>query len=190
VAVAALLGQEHHTRGQAWTDLKASAKHAGWQMTGAKGGKGDKGTTVTCTLVAVRRGHSTGQTKDPKEDCSPTESPGRCSSVWVDGIVRGGVLLVSVYLWHEEGLTTRNRAILYAAGDAIRRHGGPWILVGDFNTTPNDVKHSMGKWLERIGGEVCAPGNLTCKNGRGGGRTIDFFIVDSRISHGVQGTWC
>ena len=29
VPVAALLGQEHHARGQVWTDLKASAKHAG-----------------------------------------------------------------------------------------------------------------------------------------------------------------
>ena len=63
-------------------------------------------------------------------------------------------------------------------------------MGGDFNTTPNGIKLSMGKWLERIGGEVCAPGNLTCKNGKSGGRTIDFFIVDSRIPHGVKGTWC
>ena len=96
--------------------------------------------------------------------------------------------MLSVYLWHEEGLTARNRAILYAAGDAIKRHNGPWILGGDFNTTPQDLKLSMQTWLKNVGGDVCAPGNYTCKN-RFGGRTIDFFIVDSRISHGVQGVW-
>ena len=43
--------------------------------------------------------------------------------------------------------------------------------------------------LAEIGkGEVCAPGNVTCKSAHGG-RTIDDFIIDSRISHGVRGIW-
>jgi len=46
----------------------------------------------------------------------------------------------------------------------------------------------MAKWLKTVGGEVCAPGNITCRSIHGG-RTIDFFIVDSRISHGVEGIW-
>jgi len=46
----------------------------------------------------------------------------------------------------------------------------------------------MKDWLEKVGGDVCAPGNYTCKSLHGG-RTIDLFIVDSRISHGVQGVW-
>ena len=93
-----------------------------------------------------------------------------------------------VYLWHEEGLTDRNRAILYAAGGLIVKHSGQWLIGGDFNNTPQDLRYIMAKWLKAIGGEVCAPGNITCKSVHGG-RTIDFFIIDSRISHGVEGIW-
>ena len=46
----------------------------------------------------------------------------------------------------------------------------------------------MAKWLLKIDGEVAAPGNGTCKSVHGG-RTIDFFIVDIRITQGVLGVW-
>ena len=94
-----------------------------------------------------------------------------------------------MYLWEGEGLTPRNKRLLFAAGAVAQRHGGPWILGGDFQNTPQDVRRIMAKWLEKVGGDVCAPGNLTCRSIHGG-RTIDFFVVDSRISHGVQGVWC
>ena len=57
-----------------------------------------------------------------------------------------------------------------------------------FNTTPADVVESMRELLKTIGGEVFAPGNVTCKS-QTGGRTLDFFIVDRRIKHGVVGVW-
>ena len=47
----------------------------------------------------------------------------------------------------------------------------------------------MDQWLNVIGGEVHAPGNITCKAADGGGRTIDFLIVDRRIAHGIRGVW-
>lgn len=184
VPVAALMGQEHHCVGNEWIDLKASAKKAGWTMTGdAAASPSSAGASL-----AVRSSYHTGLTKGSREDCSPKDSRGRLATGWIDGIVRDGILLLSIYLWDGEGLTTRNRAILHAAGDVIKRNGGPWILGGDFNTTPQDLKLAMHDWLKTVGGDVCAPGNFTCKN-RFGGRTIDFFIVDIRISHGVQGVW-
>ena len=89
-------------------------------------------------------------------------------------------MLLSVYLWDVEGLTDRNRAILHRAGNLIVKHGGSWILGGDFNNTPQDLAYYMRDWLIKIGGSICAPGNITCKSA-GGGRTIDFFVVDSRL---------
>ena len=85
-------------------------------------------------------------------------------------------------------LYDRNRALLHAAGNLIRKHGGPWVLGGDFQNTPEDMHYYMRNWLESVGGEVCAAGNVTCKSVNGG-RTIDYFIIDSRISHGVSGIW-
>ena len=63
---------------------------------------------------------------------------------------------------------------------------GLWAEI--LTTPPQDIQKEMKQWLKDIGGDVCAPGNITCKSA-GGGRVIDFFIVDSRISHGVKGVW-
>ena len=174
--VAALLNQEHHARGDEWVDLKLSARKAGWNLVGAmaaptKGSQGRAGAAI-----ATRTAFHTGLTKDSREDISTDEAPGRCASIWVDGIVRGGVLIISIYLFDSEGLTQRNRAILSRAGEIIRKHGGPWIIGGDFNCTPQDLQGEMGSWLKQIGGEIRAPGNLTCRTATGG-RTIDFFIA-------------
>ena len=109
--VAAVLGQEHHARGDAWVDLKANTKRAGWLTTGAAAARAEGGLGKVGVSVSVRNSFATGTTKHAKHDCSPKDSPGRLTTAWVDGVMRGGVLLVSVYLWVEEGFTDRNRAI-------------------------------------------------------------------------------
>ena len=177
VPVAACLNQEHHARGDEWVDLKMSARKAGWNLVGAmaepsKGSQGKAGAAI-----ATRTAFHTGFTKGAAEDMFSEESPGRVATVWVDGIVRGGILIISIYLYDGEGLTTRNRAILFAAGEIIRRHGGPWVIGGDFNCVPQDIHEEMADWLKELGGELRAPGNLTCRSANGG-RTIDFFILD------------
>ena len=104
-----------------------------------------------------------------------------------DGVLRGGVMLISVYLWHTEGLTTRNLAILNAAGEAVARHGGPWIMVGDFNMTPEELQGAH-EWLRKIGGKITAPREPTCRS-VSGGRVIDFFVLDCRIATAVHDIW-
>ena len=119
---------------------------------------------------------------------STEEAPGRIANVWLDGVVRGVTLIISIYLVDGEGLTKRNRAILYAACEMVGKHGGPWLIGGDFNCAPQDLQEEMRKWLKELGGEIRAPGNLTCRSATGG-RTIDFFIVDQRLLDGVEGVW-
>ena len=62
------------------------------------------------------------------------------------------------------------------------------MIGGDFQNTPQEVQHRMAKWLQKMGGQVAAPGNLTCRSAHGG-RTIDFYIIDIRITQGVIGVW-
>ena len=62
------------------------------------------------------------------------------------------------------------------------------MIGGDFNNTPQHLKFVMEKWLKMIGGEICAPGNITCRSASGG-ITIYFYILDKRLTHGVRGIW-
>ena len=117
VPVAACLNQEHHARGDEWVNLKMSARKAGWNLVGAKAelSKGSQGKAGAA--IATRTAFHTGLTKSAAEDMSPEESPGRIAAVWVDGIVRGGILIISVYLYDGEGLTPRNRAIFFSVSE-------------------------------------------------------------------------
>ena len=139
--MAALLSQEHHARGSALADLKAMAKRAGWNMSGASAVSSHSAGAA----VSVRSAYANGQTQGAKEDMSPAESPGRLATTWVDGVVKDGLLLISLYLWEGEGLTPRNMRLLYAAGDVVTRHGGPFLIGGDFQNTPQEVQHRMAK---------------------------------------------
>ena len=91
-------------------------------------------------------------------------------------------MLMSIHLWHSEGLTERNWRILHAAGQCIARFGGPWIMGGDFNMMPANLQEAHD-WLRQLGGEIKAPQVATCTNGN---RVIDFVILDQRIAGGVH----
>ena len=74
---------------------------------------------------------------DQNVDSSPPGSQGRLDAAWLEGVLKGRLLLLSACLWHSEGLTRRNLIILQAVGNDIARFGGPWLLA-DFNITPKD----------------------------------------------------
>ena len=93
VPVAALLSQEHHARGEAWADLKAVAKRAGWNMSGASAVSSHSAGAA----ISVRNAFATGLTQGSRENMSPSESSGRLATTWVDGILRDGILLISLH---------------------------------------------------------------------------------------------
>ena len=91
---------------------------------------------------------------------------------------------MSAYLWHSEGMTLRNRAILEKAGLKARAFQGSWMIAGDFNMTPEELEEEAGDLIRRIGGVVIRPAQPTCKS-NSGGRTIDYCIVDARMAGAV-----
>ena len=92
-------------------------------------------------------------------------------------------MIVSIYLWHSEGLTKRNWAILYSAVEAAKRYGGPFMIAGDFNMTPESLA-MQHEFLRKAGVVVRASNSVTC-TGNGGGSELDFCLIDSRVQDAV-----
>ena len=76
--------------------------------------------------------------------------------------------------------------LLWAAGEVVVRHGGPWMLGADFNMTPEELAQATG-WLATVGGVFQAPTTPTCRS-LNGGRTIDFVVLDNRLA-AVESIW-
>ena len=93
-------------------------------------------------------------------------------------------MIISIYLWHSEGFSDRNWNILFAAIDAAKKYGGPFIIAGDFNLAPEQMA-AQADFLRKSGVSVRAPNAVTCA-GTGGGSEIDFCLIDSRIEHALE----
>eukprot|EP00971_Amphidinium_carterae_P336082 6472238-Amphidinium_carterae.3 len=91
--------------------------------------------------------------------------------------VPGGVTIISVYL--TPGATmevTRNE--LHALLHMVRRTEGPWIVCGDWNQAP----HQLREWrfAEAAGGELHHTSLPTCTAGVG--RVLDYFLIAHELS--------
>ena len=180
--VVALLGQEHWARGNKWSTLQHQAKSAGWKLQGSEADMGEKGKPRAGTCIATRSHIGLGLASGITIDLSPAGSEGRLAAAWAEGIIDGGIMAISVYLWHTEGLSARNLSILNAAGEAVAKHGGPWLLGGDFNMEPQELAVAS-RWLSKIGGVIRAPETATCINGN---RTLDYVVIGIRIAGAVH----
>ena len=184
----ALIVQEHHARADAWVDLVAQSRRKKWHLLGAVADEAKRAEGKAGVGVLARTPTCIGRAGKLQVDLSPPESKGRISAVWLDGLVRGGILIVSVYLYDSEGLSNRNVDLLERAGAAITQHGGPWIIGGDFNMTPAELS-GVDNIIRRMRGVIVAPNCPTCRAGSGVGRIIDFFIIDHRL-HGSVARRC
>ena len=104
----------------------------------------------------------------------------RIAVAWVDGIVKGGVHCVSVYLRDSEGLTPANIAILDELAVVVRSLRGPWIIAADWNLQPQTLADSL--WPELVGGVVFATTLPTCNDS-----TYDYFVVQRDLASSVVG---
>ena len=121
-------------------------------------------------------------------DCSTQCSPGRLCVAWIDAVVKGGIMAGSLYLWHTEGLSERNRGLLNAFAEQVFAYSGPWSLQGDFNMSPNVLLDSEwgAAWLKLIGGTVVYDSQVgSCKTPQGRS-TIDWFVIDRRLATEVS----
>ena len=81
---------------------------------------------------------------------------------------------MSVYVWHSEGLSGRNREVIAEVLRVARLHGGPWVAGGDFNMDPEKIRDFPG--LDAGGVTMVAPPKppVTCTS-RVGPVAIDYL---------------
>ena len=179
VEVAAVAAQEHHARGTDWVDLQAQAKKIGWTLHGSQAAAANRSEGKAGVCIAARQKVGIGRAGSLPIDLSPRGSEGRLAAAWIDGVVKGGLLFLSLYLFDSEGLSDRNVELLERAGAAVVQHGGPWAIGGDFNMTPGELS-GVAYLIRRMRGTIVAPKVPTCR-GQDGGRVIDYFIIDERL---------
>ena len=86
---------------------------------------------------------------------------GRLAQAWAN--VRGGLRAFSVYLWHSEGWTPRNEALLDAVVKQAKTTRHPWLVACYANMCPDDFEKSL--WFQRELMHVVAPKEAsTCRS--------------------------
>jgi hypothetical protein len=97
------------------------------------------------------------------------------------GVVKGGIFVISVYLWTAQDITSvGNRAILEYLAEVLDALSGPWVIAADWQHEPDAlIAAGVPAFLR---GDVVAPRLSTC-----GAKVLDYFLVSSRLSHIVVG---
>ena len=88
--------------------------------------------------------------------------------------------MISIYLIDGEKDSENNLAILAEVTALIKTLKGPWIVAGDFNMSPSELKAT--NWHRTAGGQIHAPSTATCL-----ATIYDFFVVCNSLSPAVAG---
>ena len=118
--------------------------------------------------------------RDTTKEYISSQHAHRICISWVDGVVRGGMHFVSVYLRTSEGLTPANMAILEELAVALRALKGPLVVEADWNVPPDTM--AAARWPEMVGGKIFPTKLPTCND-----ETYDFFVVHQSLAHAVVG---
>ena len=179
--------QEHRKRSDELEEATRLACRAGWKAaydpalaTVANGSSGGTGV-VARDWVGTRAADAL-----PAEvEWPPTH---RFSLRWVDAVVKGGILVASVYLETGSGYGGANIGILNMIGQVLRAYARPFILGGEWQM--DQAVLAASGWLRAIGGTAVAPADeqFTCVSSRSAS-TIDYFVVADALISAVRGVW-
>ena len=184
-SILAIANQEHQCRGLAFTDLQHDASAAGWRLHGAQAAATAKDGTSSGVSIAVRKTVGHGDVHGAV-DHSPHASPGRLSALWVQVGPDTGLILMTIYLYHSEGLSARNARLVEHAVAVAKSYGSPWLICGDLNMAPDEFSHLFGYVLEMANAFIFAPDEPThCPSG-GTARTLDFLICADTVSNWID----
>ena len=154
-----------------------AARREGWGLVTESAVLTDKGGVSAGVGVAARLHFGmTKHTIDLDASCCK----GRIAATHVGAVCRGGIHVLSAYLWCSEGLTPRNLDLLQSIAQVIAKLFGPWCLAADWNLNPEALRASG--WLDLVQGCIVVPGGPTC-----GKETYDYFVVSKGLRPAVLG---
>ena len=180
---------EHHLRGQRLSDVVGALRHKGYRATASEArpsGRTESGTSGGAMVVA--RSHIKLIHTILDDGGQPMASSGHD---WAAVTVRtSGITIVVVGLYMTTGWPgSVNQGKLREVANYIMTAGLPFIVLGDFNCTPEDfLQHG---WHSLVGGKVVVPDvQFTCTTPPS--RIIDFAVVslqvaDLLLSFGAEG---
>ena len=167
--------QELRVRDEALRSAERQAKCAKWSLAIEPAAETEAASTSAGVGVAVRShlGHSESQMANV-----PQCAASRVKVTWMGAFCKGGIHLVSLYLWHSEGASCRNIDLLQVVAGVVARLRGPWIIAADWNMCPS-VLRGTG-FLELVRGCIQATGQATCNDNE-----YDYFVIDRRLTPAV-----
>ena len=157
--------------------LEQAARPCGWTASIAPASRTAAGSSSAGVAILARRGIGMA---DHGAESLPCTHRDRLSVNWIGGVRRGGMHVISIYLWTSEGLSERNSSLLHHLSLLIGSLRGPWIVAGDWNVEPTVLQQAG--WPAKLRGQLFAPTLPTC-----GLRCYDFCLVDVAIAHMVVG---
>ena len=183
-SVMAILNQEHHCSESSFVDLQYDARSAGWKLHGAHAAKTADGFSAG-VCIATRTSVGRGLIHDSC-DHSPRVSPGRFAAAWLQIGPDTGIVMGSIYMYHSEGSSIRNRKLLEHAVAVLSAYGSPWVLGGDFNVAPDEMVHLFAHVLEQGNAYVFATDLPTHCPTVGRHRTLDYLLCSGTASHWID----
>ena len=175
--------QEHHVHESGLPDMATKVRDLGYKFcaTGARRtGNSDHGTSggaAVCVKACygVQTLHGIDDIEQPW-----TIVPGRAAGVKILGMIKGGIVAISLYLHTgEPPNSAANWAILTRVAEILNDCRLPFILCGDFQCTPAEL--AATHWLQIVRGSIISSGDATCITHKSA-REIDYFVV----SYGLE----
>ena len=180
-----VIAQEHHSHGSSFVDLQHEAKAIGWTLVGAPAHRTQAEWASAGVCLAVKHGVGLGDVAG-SFDLSPHAAPGRIAGAWVHLGPDSGMVILSVYLFHSEGASLRNKAILRQALAVAASYGSPWLIASDFNCEPEFVLSHWADGLEKANAYVVATEEPTHRPSVGVHRTLDFAICSHHVNDWIS----
>ena len=173
--------QEHRLSDTQLHRQEQWARNHGWSCSLDGANPTEAGSTSGGVGIATRSCRGLGLLEGM---LNPRVFPGRVALWHWGAVIKGGIVVASVWLIPSEGMSPANRAILAELGRLLRRWGRPFLVAGDWNLLPGVLLEAQ--WPQRLGAVARAPTNVqgTCK-GPISWSMLDYFVLSAELNERV-----
>ena len=97
-----------------------------------------------------------------------------------------GMVVFSLYFFHSEGASLRNKALFQKAMSIAASYGSPWIIAGDLNCVFEAILAQWADSLERANAYVVATKEATHCPPAGAHRIVDFAVCSHQVRDWIK----